>query len=128
MKLHPLVVAATLGALAACFAPLSATSAQTACAGHSAAADTLVVDTLPRFDNTTAATYDTSAHIRAAKDALVGRSGFPPPLVLANYRREGTTVLVDLKADSLPTIRWRHAGGTVRIRADGCRIVLARHD
>ena len=130
MTLHPsLVVAGMLSALAVFFAPLStAAVAQSACAAHSVAMDTVVVDTLPRFDDITAATHDTAAHIRAAKDALVGRSGFPPPLIVTSYRRDGTAVLVDLRADSLPRLRWRNAGGTVRIRADGCRIVLARHN
>jgi hypothetical protein len=121
-----LFAVATLSGLAV--APLSATPAQAACAGHHAAADSSLVDTLPRFDNITAATRDTSAHIRAATDALVGRSSVPPPLLLASYRREGTTVLVDLRADSIPTLRWRNGGGTVRIRADGCRIIVARHN
>jgi hypothetical protein len=59
-------------------APVSVMAgAQSACA-RSAATDTLLVDTLPRFDNVTGMARDTAGHIRAAKDALIGRSGFPP--------------------------------------------------
>jgi hypothetical protein len=122
-----LAVAATLGALAASLAPLSA-HAQTACGEHSAHTSNELVDTLPRFENVTAATRDTAGHILAAKDALIGRSNFSPPLVVVKYQREGTAVLIDLRADSLPTVKWNNAGGTVRIRADGCRIILARHN
>jgi hypothetical protein len=106
----------------------AATQAPSACTTPSTAADTSMIDTLPRYDSVTGVTNDTAGHIRAAKDALVGRLGFPPPLALVQYRREGTSVVVDLRADSLPRVKWKNAGGTVRIRDDGCRIILARHD
>jgi hypothetical protein len=104
------------------------TQMPSACTAPTTGADTSLVDTLPRYASVTGLTYDTAGHIQAAKDALVGRSGFPPPLLLVGYRREGTSVVVDLRADSLPRVRWRNAGGTVRIRNDGCRIILTRHD
>ena len=101
--------------------------AQSGCGTRAAVPDSVLVDTLPRFQNVRGDSPDKASHIRAATDALVGRSSFPPPLIVTKYRREGSSVLVDLKADSLPQLRFINAGGFVRIRGDGCRIVLARH-
>ena len=85
------------------------------------------VETLPQFGKVTGATRDKASQINAAKDALNGRSSFPPPLVVKTYKREGRSVVIDLVADSLPTVRWTNGGGTVRILSDGCRIILSRH-
>jgi hypothetical protein len=101
--------------------------AQSDCGTPGAVPDSVIVDTLPRFENIRGAARDKPGHIRAATDALIGRSSFPPPLVVTKYRREGSSVFVDLKADSLPQVRWTNAGGLVRIRGDGCRIVVTRH-
>jgi hypothetical protein len=102
--------------------------AQSDCEMRSKVPDSVIVDTLPRFENIRGTARDKAGHIRAATDALVGRSSFPPPLVVTKYRRDGSSVLVDLKADSLPKLRWTNAGGLVRIRADGCRIIVTRHN
>lgn len=102
--------------------------AQSDCGMRGAVPDSVIVDTLPRFENIRGAARDKAGHIRAATDALVGRSSFPPPLVVTKYRRERSSVLVDLKADSLPQLRWTNAGGLVRIRGDGCRIIVTRHN
>ncbi|MHB2033320.1 MAG: hypothetical protein ACYCVE_08110 [Gemmatimonadaceae bacterium] len=64
----------------------------------------------------------------AAIDALHGRVALPAPLVLKRYRREGESVVIDLMADSLPRLKWLNAGGTVRILADGRRVILVRHN
>ena len=85
------------------------------------------LEILPQFGRVTGATQDKASHILAAKDALTGRLSFPPPLVVKTYKREGRSVLIDLAADSLPTVKWTNGGGTVRIRADGCRVILSRH-
>jgi hypothetical protein len=85
------------------------------------------VEIVPQFGHVTGATRDRASHIAAAKDALNGLSSFPPPLVVKTYKREGRSVVIDLVADSLPTVRWTNGGGTVRIRGDGCRVILARH-
>ena len=84
-------------------------------------------EVLPQFGQVTGATRDKASHILAAKDALNGRSSFPPPLVVKTYKREGRSVVIDLVADSLPTVRWTNGGGTVRILSGGCRVILARH-
>ena len=85
------------------------------------------VQVLPQFGHVTGATRDKAGHILAAKDALNGRLSFPPPLVVKSYKREGRSVIIDLVADSLPTVRWTSGGGTVRIRGDGCRVIVSRH-
>ncbi|MHB1863763.1 MAG: hypothetical protein ACYCVL_12420 [Gemmatimonadaceae bacterium] len=48
--------------------------------------------------------------------------------MLKRYRREGESVVIDLMADSLPRLKWLNAGGTVRILADGRRVILVRHN
>jgi hypothetical protein len=85
------------------------------------------VEILPQFGQVTGATRDKASHIIAAKDALNGRLSFPPPLVVKTYKREGRSVVIDLVADSLPTVKWTNGGGTVRILSDGCRVILSRH-
>jgi hypothetical protein len=85
------------------------------------------VEVLPQFGQVTGASHDKISHIIAAKDALNGQSSFPPPLVVKTYKREGQSVVIDLVADSLPTVRWTNGGGTVRILSDGCRVILSRH-
>jgi len=104
------------------------TAAQSGCETRSTVSDSVLVDTLPRFENIRGIARDKPGHIRAATDALVGQSSFPPVLLVTEYRREGSSVLVDLKADSVPRLRWTNAGGLVRIRGDGCRIILRRHN
>ena len=85
-------------------------------------------DTLPRYKHVTGISRNRSAHVEAAIDALNGVAGLPAPLVVKHYRRDGKSVVVDMKADSLPRLRWHGSGGTVRILADGRRIILVRHD
>jgi hypothetical protein len=85
------------------------------------------VEIVPQFGQVTGATRDKASHIAAAKDALNGLSSFPPPLVVKTYKREGRSVVIDLVADSLPTVKWTNGGGTVRILSDGCRVILSRH-
>ena len=102
--------------------------AQAACPVRNDVPDSVIVDTLPQFEQIRGDSRDKPGHIRAATDALVGRSSFPPPLLVTAYRRERSSVLVDLKADSMPRIRFYNAGGLVRIRADGCRIIVKRHN
>lgn len=103
-------------------------SGQSGCPTRRDVPDSVIVDTLPQFERIRGDSRDKPGHVRAATDALVGRSSFPPPLLVTAYRREGSSVLVDLKADSLPRIRFYNAGGLVRIRADGCRIIVKRHN
>lgn len=102
--------------------------AQSGCPTRGDVPDSVIVDTLPQFEQIRGDSRDKPGHIRAATDALVGHSSFPPPLLVTAYRREGSSVLVDLKAESMPRIRWNNAGALVRIRADGCRIIEKRHN
>ncbi len=66
--------------------------------------------------------------VKAAIDALSGRSSFPPLLALNEFHRDGGAVVIDLTAANLPRLNFIGAGGTVRILPDGRRIILARHD
>lgn len=87
-----------------------------------------VPDTLPAYHQIRGTSRDRSALIAAVIDALHGRMAFPPPLVVNSFKREDRTVTIDMKADSLPRIRWRNGGGTVRILADGRRVIVRRHN
>ena len=99
---------------------------QSSCVATPTAKGSTPVQILPQFGQVTGATRDKAGHILAAKDAVNGRLSFPPPLVVKSYKREGRSVIIDLVADSLPTVRWTNGGGTVRIRADGCRVIVSR--
>lgn len=85
-------------------------------------------DTLARYKHVTGISTNRSAHVEAAIDALNGDAGLPAPLKVKHYRRDGKSVVIDMKADSLPRLRWRGSGGTVRILADGRRVILVRHN
>lgn len=93
-----------------------------------AAAKAPVLDTMPPYKLVRGASRDSAEQVEAAVDALVGRFGFPPPLVLTSYRREARSVVIDMRADSLPRMRFVNAGGTVHILEDGRRVIVARHD
>lgn len=122
----PLGKAVVVGVVAT-FGSSSQTVASPGCETSPASKGVATVEVLPQFEHVTGATQDKASQIVAAKDALNGRSSFPPPLIVKKYRREGRSVVIDLVADSLPTVKWTNGGGTVRIRGDGCRIVLLRH-
>ena len=85
-------------------------------------------DTLPPYKQVQGTSRDSAEQVEAAVDALHGRLGFPPPLVLTSYRREGRSVVIDMRADSLPRLRFVNGGGTIRILEDGRRVIVARHD
>ena len=85
-------------------------------------------DTLPPYRDVRGISRDRSAVIAAAVDALHGETRWPPPLVLKSFHRDGKAVVVDMVADSLPRIRYRNGGGTVRVLADGRRVILGRHN
>lgn len=85
-------------------------------------------DTLPPYREIRGTSRDRSALVAAVVDALHGRIAFPPPLALKSFHRNGQSVTIDMMADSLPRIRWRNGGGTVRILSDGRRIILRRHN
>ena len=122
----PLGKALIVGVLAT-FGSTSQAVASSGCETTPNAKGVASVEVLPQFGQVTGASHDKASHIIAAKDALNGRSSFPPPLVVRTYKREGRSVVIDLVADSLPTVRWTNGGGTVRILSDGCRVVLSRH-
>jgi hypothetical protein len=109
------------------FAFSSQAAAQSDCARTPTAKGSAPAEILPQFGQVTGTSHDKASHILAAKDALNGRLSFPPPLVVTTYKREGRSVVIDLVADSLPTVKWTNGGGTVRIRSDGCRVILSRH-
>lgn len=96
-------------------------------------------DTLPAYtqastttrmetERNQAAIEPLTAQVVAAMDALSGLASIPPRLKLNEYRREGSSVVIDLIANDLPKMRFLGAGGTVRILEDGRRIILARHN
>jgi len=85
-------------------------------------------DTLPPYFKVRGDTRDSARQVEAAADALHGKLGLPAPLKLQSYRRRGSTVVIDMIADSLPRLRWSGAGGAVEILADGRRIILRRHN
>lgn len=116
----------TVGVFAA-FGFTSQSVAQADCATTPTGKGAATAESLPPFGQVTGATRDKASHIVAAKDALNGRLSFPPPLVVKTYQREGRSVLIDLVADSLPTVKWTNGGGRVRILSNGCRVVLSRH-
>jgi hypothetical protein len=111
----------------AAFGFTSQSVASSGCGTTPTAKGVASVEILPQFAQVTGATRDKASHIIAAKDALNGRLGFPPPLVVKTYKREGQSVVIDLVADSLPNVKWTNGGGTVRILSDGCRVILSRH-
>jgi hypothetical protein len=82
-------------------------------------------DTLPRY-GTVAAGSDSAAVVRAASDALQGRSSVEVPMRTTRYVREGRAVVVSLTPVAMPGIVWYHLGGTVRVHEDGRRVVVAR--
>ena len=121
---------ATLAVTLLCLAGAASAGAQSSAAA-AAGGDTTgpsLPDTLPRYRNVRGASRDRPALIAAVVDALHGRMSFPPPLVLQSLHRDGRTVLIDMVADSLPSVRWRGGGGTVRILADGRRVIVRRHN
>lgn len=85
-------------------------------------------DTLPPYLNVRGNTRDSTKQIEAAIDALHGRVTLAAPLKLRSYRRSGSTVVIDMVADTLPRLRWSGAGGAIQILADGRRVILRRHD
>lgn len=82
-------------------------------------------ETLPRY-GTVAGEADSLALVRAATDALQGRSSVAVPLVATYFRRQGNTAMVSLRPTPVPGLVWRNVGGTVRILGDGRRVVVAR--
>jgi hypothetical protein len=110
-------------------APCSAAKAQEpALSGRADTSGLTLPDTLTAYKGVRGSSPERSALIAAVVDALQGRSGLPAPLVLKSFRREGKSVIVDMVADSLPRLRFRNAGGTVRVLADGRRVILRRHN
>lgn len=85
-------------------------------------------DTLPPYFDVRGDTRDSARQVEAAVDALHGKLGLPPPLKLQSYHRRGSTVVIDMVADTLPRLRWTGAGGAVEILADGRRVILRRHN
>ena len=82
-------------------------------------------DTLARYRDVTFRS-DSAAVIQAANDALQGLSSIEVPMQTTHYRREERAVVVSLKPIPTPGVVWRNRGGTVRVLADGRRVVLAR--
>lgn len=107
----------------------SVSGAQSTAKSPSAApAKAPVLDTLPPYKQVRGTSRDSAEQVEATVDALVGRLGFSPPLVLTSYRREGRSVVIDMKTDALPRMRFVNGGGTVHILEDGRRVIVARHD
>jgi hypothetical protein len=108
----------------------------TACAANQRSESTVdtagdasrISDTLGAFGNVRGVSVDSAGHVTAAIDALHGNVALPAPLRVKDYRREDSSVVIDLAADSLPRLKWMGAGGTVRILSDGRRAILARHN
>lgn len=99
-----------------------------ACLGIGAAslpARSIRADTLPPFEGVTASA-DSAKLIAAASDALHGMSGITVPMVVVRFSREKNVVLVELTPIESPRVKWNNLGGTVRILADGRRVILSR--
>jgi hypothetical protein len=101
--------------------------------------NTTIPDTLPPYQHPSsvtrmedernqAALEPLLENVAAAIDALAGLASIPPRVMVKEYRREGNAVVIDLTGNDLPNMKFLGAGGTVRILADGRRIILARHD
>jgi hypothetical protein len=84
------------------------------------------VGTLPRYGQVVG-TSDGATLVRAADDALPGRSSVTLPTLTTAYRREAGAAVVTLRPTGvLAGIAVPNAGGTVRILGDGRRVILPR--
>lgn len=84
-----------------------------------------VIETLPRYGAIDIRS-DSVALVRAADDALQGRSSMTVPMSMREFRRERRAVVISLQPVTRPGIEWRNLGGTVRILSDGRRLITAR--
>lgn len=82
-------------------------------------------DTLPRFGEVVARS-DSVGLVQAAYDALEGRAGLEVPMRVIRMRQQGATAEVTMQPVETPGVVWRNYGGTVRILADGRRLIVAR--
>lgn len=82
-------------------------------------------ETLPRFA-AVRGEADSLALVRAANDALQGRSSVAVPMTTTHFLRQGRTAMVSLEPVPVPGIQWRGVGGTVRILQDGRRVIVSR--
>ena len=96
-------------------------------AGHDAA------ETLPPFAHADGrvghvdGSSDSTALVRAADDALQGWSTVALPMHVTEYRRERGATVVSLRPTGVPAdVTVPRVGGSVRILADGRRVVLRR--
>lgn len=91
-------------------------------------ARTATADTLPPYRNVNGASRDSVELVKAASDALNGKSGIPLEFLVISFRRAHGRVTIDMKPQPIPNVVMHGAGGTVRILADGRRVILSRHD
>ena len=82
-------------------------------------------ETLPRYGAVSGGA-DSLALVRAANDALQGRSSVEMPMVTTYFRRQGLTAMLTLRPVPVPGLVLQHVGGTVRILGDGRRVVVSR--
>jgi len=84
------------------------------------------LDTLPRFAAVTPAARDSASLVAAADDALQGKFGIRAPMIVTRFQQDRDGVEISMKPDTTRGISWKDLGGTVRVLADGRRVVLRR--
>ncbi len=85
-----------------------------------AAPDTLVAYGMARPAS------DSATIVRAVDDALQGESSITVPMETMQFARVGGAVIVTLRPVPTPGVVWHNLGGTVRLLADGRRVILGR--
>jgi len=83
-------------------------------------------DTLPRFAAVTSVARDSATLVAAADDALQGKFGITAPMIVTQFRRDGSGVEISMRPDTSRGVSWKDLGGTVRVLPDGRRVILRR--
>lgn len=80
---------------------------------------------LPPFEKVRPSS-DSVSLVRAADDALQGASSITVPMRVVRFHRSAGIVEVALVPQADSAVVWRNRGGTVRMLANGRRIIVSR--